>query len=173
MNRVNITKKSIVTVLAVVITLAFLFSVEAGDQKKGHAEKKGEFFKKLHSQQLPQVLQSLDNAIKAVEADDRAAALEQLKQAKALVAGINEQIGEKIQMHSKPGIANIKCPIMGAPIDPSKVTESLTREYKGQNVAFCCGGCPSTWDKLSDEQKEAKLAKVKIEPKEDHSDHKH
>ena len=34
--------------------------------------------------------------------------------------------------------ANTKCPIMGRPIDPAKVTESLTRDYKGQKVAFCC-----------------------------------
>jgi hypothetical protein len=57
--------------------------------------------------------------------------------------------------------ANIKCPIMGSAIDPAKVTPALTREFKGQKVAFCCGECPPQWDKLSDKEKQAKLDAVK------------
>jgi hypothetical protein len=58
--------------------------------------------------------------------------------------------------------ANIKCPIMtGNAIDPAKVTPALTREFNGQKVAFCCGGCPGQWDKLSDKEKQAKLDAVK------------
>lgn len=53
--------------------------------------------------------------------------------------------------------ANARCPIMGSRIDPAKVPNSLTREYKGQKIAFCCGGCPGAWDRLSDEKKQAKL----------------
>ena len=53
--------------------------------------------------------------------------------------------------------ANVRCPIMGSPINPDKVPANLTREYKGQKVAFCCGGCPPAWDKLSDAEKDAKL----------------
>jgi hypothetical protein len=37
------------------------------------------------------------------------------------------------------------------------VPATLTREFKGQKVAFCCGGCPAAWDKLTDEQRRAKL----------------
>ena len=55
---------------------------------------------------------------------------------------------------------NASCPIMGTPIDLSKVPDSLTREYKGKKVAFCCAGCPVTWDELSDAEKDAKLANV-------------
>jgi hypothetical protein len=55
---------------------------------------------------------------------------------------------------------NTKCPIMGGAIDPAKVTESLTRVYKDQKVAFCCGMCPGQWDKLTDAQKDAKLRAV-------------
>ena len=55
------------------------------------------------------------------------------------------------------GFANTKCPIMGSTINPSKVTEGLTRVYKGKKIAFCCGGCPGQWDKLTDAQKDAKL----------------
>jgi len=57
----------------------------------------------------------------------------------------------------KSAFANTRCPIMGGAIDPANVTPELTREYKGQKVAFCCGGCPSQWDKLSDQEKDARL----------------
>ena len=55
--------------------------------------------------------------------------------------------------------ANTHCPIMGSPIDPAAVPAHLTREFKGKKVAFCCGGCPAAWDKLTDDQKQAKLDK--------------
>ena len=60
------------------------------------------------------------------------------------------------------GTVNDRCPIMGGKIDPANVPDALTREFKGQKVGFCCGGCPAAWDKLSDAQKQAKLDKVKI-----------
>jgi len=50
--------------------------------------------------------------------------------------------------------------MMGTKIDPAKVPESLTRTYNGKKVAFCCAGCPVAWDKLSDADKTAKLAKT-------------
>ena len=50
-------------------------------------------------------------------------------------------------------VVNARCPIMGG-----KVADGLTRDYKGQKVGFCCGGCPSQWDKLTDAGKDAKLA---------------
>jgi hypothetical protein len=58
---------------------------------------------------------------------------------------------------TKVKFVNTRCPIMGTPIDLNTVPASLTREFKGQKVAFCCGGCPAQWDKLSDKEKEAKL----------------
>jgi hypothetical protein len=59
---------------------------------------------------------------------------------------------------------NDKCPIQGEAIDPAKVTPDLVREYKGQKVAFCCGMCPPQWDKLTDAEKDAKLAKAMKKP---------
>jgi len=50
------------------------------------------------------------------------------------------------------------CPIMGSPVDKAKVPVSLTRDFKGQKIGFCCAGCPDSWDKLTDEEKTAKLA---------------
>ncbi|MCY2930376.1 MAG: hypothetical protein NTV86_12920 [Planctomycetota bacterium] len=59
-------------------------------------------------------------------------------------------------------VVNDRCPISGKAIDPAKVAAELTREFKGQKVGFCCGGCPPAWDKLSDDDKQAKLDKVLI-----------
>jgi len=56
--------------------------------------------------------------------------------------------------------ANVRCPIMGTELDLANVPEDLQRTYKGQKVAFCCAGCPSKWDALSDEEKAEKLAAV-------------
>ncbi len=86
-----------------------------------------------------------------------------------MLAAINEAIGK----HVKPEFANSLCPILRAPIEPDKVTEDLIREYKGQKVAFCCKGCPAKWDKLTDAEKDSKLAKAKPETAKNHSGHKH
>lgn len=64
------------------------------------------------------------------------------------------------QPAGKSAVVNNRCPIMGGAVDPATVPASLTRQYKGQTVGFCCGACPGQWDKLSDADKDAKLAKV-------------
>ena len=51
---------------------------------------------------------------------------------------------------------NAKCPMSGKPVD-----NTHTVSYKGQTVGFCCGNCPSSWAKLSDADKDAKLAAAK------------
>lgn len=60
---------------------------------------------------------------------------------------------------SGPAVAvvNSHCPMMGNAINSSKVAPGLTREYNGQKIGFCCGGCPAAWDKLTPEQKDTKL----------------
>jgi len=51
---------------------------------------------------------------------------------------------------------NDYCPIMGG-----KVTENGgTAVWKGKLIGFCCPGCEPKWEKLSDEEKAAKLAKA-------------
>lgn len=60
----------------------------------------------------------------------------------------------------KPALANTRCPIMKGEIDSTKLTDSLVRRYKGKRVAFCCGSCPRTWEKLDDTEKDAKLMAV-------------
>ena len=111
---------------------------------------------KIHSGHLPMVSQSIDKAIKAVEAGSKETALAELHKAQKMLAAINAGIAK----HVKPKFANVSCPIMGLPIDPDKVTKSLIRDYKDQKIAFCCDGCPGQWDKLTDTEKDAKLAKV-------------
>ena len=61
---------------------------------------------------------------------------------------------------SPTSFVNARCPIMGG-----KPTEALTRDYNGQKVGFCCAMCPGQWDKLSDADKAARLAKVAVAAK--------
>lgn len=116
---------------------------------------------KGHSAHLPMVSQSIDKAIKAIEAGDNKAALKELNKAKKMLAAIKKGLSK----HAKPKFANTSCPIMGLPINPDKVAKNLIRDYKDKKIAFCCGGCPGRWDKLSDTEKDAKLAKAKPSPK--------
>lgn len=110
----------------------------------------------VHSGHLPSLSLSIERAFKAVERGDKKTALSELNKAKKMVAEINVAISQ----HVKPKFANARCPIMGAPINPDKVSKDLIRDYKGQKVAFCCKGCPSQWGRLTDTQKAAKLAKA-------------
>ncbi len=126
------------------------------DMKK-HMQAKPLSLEKIHSGHLPMTSKSIDKAIKAIEAGDKKTALAELHKVQKMLAAINAGIGKLV----KPKFANVRCPIMGSPIRPDKVTDNLIRDYKGQKIALCCGGCPATWDKLSDRKKEAKLAKVK------------
>ncbi len=124
---------------------------------------------KIHSEHLPMISQSIDKAIEAVEAGNKETALAELHKAQEMLALVKDGIGKQV----KPKFANVRCPIMGSPINPDKVAENLIRDYNGEKIAFCCGGCPGQWDKLTDSEKDAKLAKVKPEPIEKHSEHKH
>ena len=113
---------------------------------------------KVHSEQIPMILQHIEKAIQEIEAGNINNALTELQSSKLMLASIDKIVSQ----HITPVFVNNKCPIMGTTINPADVTEDLTREYKGQKVAFCCKMCPAEWDKLSDAEKDAKLAKVKI-----------
>ena len=114
---------------------------------------------KLHSENLPMLLKSIEKAINAIQTGHNNDALTELSNAKVMIAAIDNIVNQNIT----PKFVNNKCPIMGTTINPADVTEDLIREYKGQKVAFCCQMCPTQWDKLSDSEKEAKLAKVRID----------
>jgi hypothetical protein len=40
------------------------------------------------------------------------------------------------------------------------VDPAVTTQWRGQTVGFCCSGCPKQWEKMSDAQKDAALAKA-------------
>lgn len=81
-----------------------------------------------------------------------------------------EQPAVMTGQHGEAVFANARCPIMGSPIDPAKVPDSLVRTHMGQKIALCCGGCPAAWDKLTEAQKHAKLADAAAE-KPGHQEH--
>ena len=136
---------------------------------KSHIKKKPLTLEQVHDHNLPMASKSVDKAIKALQAGDDKTALTELLKAQKMLAVIHEAIGK----HVPPKFANVRCPIMNSPIVPGKVTKKLIREYKGQKIAFCCAGCPSAWDKLTDAKKDAKLAGMKPKPTDPHAGHKH
>jgi hypothetical protein len=111
----------------------------------------------IYSRDLPLAIQSIGQAVKAIESGDRQTELAELTKAVTMLAAIHEALGK----HVKSQLVNSRCPIMGSAINPESVTANLTRDYNGQKVGFCCAGCPSAWDKLTDAEKQAKLSAVK------------
>jgi hypothetical protein len=111
----------------------------------------------IHSRELPIAMLSVDKAAKAIESGDKNTALAELEKALRTLITAYEALGTHVQRQ----FANNRCPIMGSPININTVAESLIRYFKGRKVAFCCAGCPSAWDKLTDAQKETKLPKEK------------
>jgi hypothetical protein len=102
---------------------------------------------------------SLGEALKAIQSGDRQTELAELGKAIDKLLTVYNALGTQV----KPQFANsLSCPIMGSPIDINVVDASLTRDYNGRKVAFCCAGCPSAWDQLSDPQKQSKVLGVKF-----------
>jgi hypothetical protein len=108
----------------------------------------------IYSRDFPIAILSIGEAVKAIEAGDRQTELAELYKALGLLVTVHKTLGS----HVKAEFANdLRCPIMGSPIQPDKVDEHLIRNYKGRRIAFCCPECPGQWDKLTDVQKQAKL----------------
>ena len=112
------------------------------------------------TQGLAHVKKAIESARAAVEKGDKATALTHLDKAHKMVTTMHQRMAATAT--PAPTFVNARCPMMGSKIDPAKVPESLTREHKGRKVAFCCGGCPGAWDKLTNDQKQEKLDKVLI-----------
>lgn len=123
----------------------------------------------IHAKHVPMVVMAIDKAKKALASGDKRTVLAELNRAQEMLVTIHTALGK----HVKPQFANNLCPLMGSPINPAKVTKNLIRDYKGQKVAFCCAGCPAAWDKFTDAQKQAKLAKAISRPSQMHSGHSH
>ena len=158
-------KKRVCTVISVIsIVVMAISTANASSCHSNHAQKpKVDAIKsvaaepsheKIHLGRISMISQSIDNAIRAVRLGKRDIALAEMEKAKKLVESIKSSM-------EKSKFANTRCPIMGSPINPDKVPNSLVRDYKGQKIAFCCGGCPASWDKLADAEKNAKLDKAR------------
>ena len=102
---------------------------------------------------LSAIQKTLARAIQHLEAGHQQEALKELRQAQTSLETVRQSLGKQVE----PPIVNARCPIMGSRINTTKVSASLTRMYDGRRVAFCCAGCPGTWDQLDDAQKAAKL----------------
>lgn len=113
-------------------------------------------FKKIYAHHIPALSELIEKAVEAIKTGDEKTALTHLQKAQTVIAMVKQAV-EKKQLQ----FANTKCPMMGGTINPEKVTDALTRKFEGQTVAFCCGGCPGLWDRLTDEEKQVKLAAVK------------
>jgi hypothetical protein len=111
----------------------------------------------VHTAHLGRALKAMDAAEKAFETGDNKTAKAELELAKSLITTTHKALME----HKLPArVVNIRCPMMGTPIDPEKVPANLTRTFRGQRVAFCCAGCPMAWDRLTDTEKQTKLSAV-------------
>jgi hypothetical protein len=55
-----------------------------------------------------------------------------------------------------PGMINDACPLSGGAINP----DARTATWNDGTVGFCCNGCASTWDGMSEADRAAKLADV-------------
>ncbi|MFW6154933.1 MAG: hypothetical protein ACOC95_06935 [Planctomycetota bacterium] len=122
-----------------------------------------------HCKHLDQTLADLDaavaGAVEALEAGNTDEALAKLNEAEALLAGSREHLKTACPKKEAPcpkaaddgRPVNGRCPMMGSRIDPDKVPDRLTRRFEGKTIGFCCAGCPTAWDKLTDEQRREKL----------------
>ncbi len=122
---------------------------------------------------LQGLLAQIEHAEKAVKNGNQEKALAHLADARKAVKQVahhmmhhgtkaeNAQAKHAAKESPEARFANSKCPIMGKRINPEKVKPALVRQFDGKQVAFCCGGCPRRWDKLSQEEKARKLAQSK------------
>jgi len=107
----------------------------------------------MHMEKLNRAIEAIDKAVKEVKAGNKDKALVELAEARKLMLACQKAMSEM----GEGKIVNDLCPIMGTKLDHSKVPASLTRTYNGKKIGFCCAGCPSAWDNLSDQQKQEKL----------------
>jgi hypothetical protein len=115
-----------------------------------------------HKAKVEELAKALDEAKKAADSGDAKAASAGIDKAIALLKEAQESMKKMMASGSTATVAvvNATCPITGEKIDSAKVAADLTTTYKGQKIGFCCGMCPAAWDKLSDADKDKKLAEA-------------
>ena len=114
----------------------------------------------LDARLLSAAQEAVARAIGHAEAGHPQDAVKELKQVQASLAVLRQTIDRGVA----PSFANDHCPIMGTPIDVTKVPAALARTCEGHKVAFCCAGCPQTWDRLASPERATKLVSVILRP---------
>jgi hypothetical protein len=123
----------------------------------------------IYSQRLPALQAAVGRAIQHLQAGHQQEALNELRQLQSSLAALHQALGQQVA----PRFLNGRCPIMGTKISADKVPAELTRVYGQGKVAFCCGGCPAQWDRLTAAQKAAQLKQVARQPQETHQGTQH
>jgi hypothetical protein len=99
-------------------------------------------------------LKNLSAAEAAIKAGEKQTALAEL----AKVRKVLEDLQARVKPSASKGVVNSVCPIMGGKFDPNKIKANLVVAYKDGKVGFCCAMCVPKWNKLSDTEKDKKLA---------------
>lgn len=107
--------------------------------------------------QCDMAIAALRDAASAIDAGDTAKAKDGIAKAEKNVTMIKQSTMDCMK---KMPTANMKCPMTGMTFDTANLPESRTRMYKGMKIGFCSDACPAAWDKLTDAEKDAKLAEV-------------
>jgi len=93
-------------------------------------------------------------AIEAIDKGVTVTAKTELEKADKLLSNVHECMKENMQ---KMPCSNAKCPVEGKSIDRMNCSNELTQMHKCMKVGFCCSACRLAWDKLTDNDKDAKL----------------
>jgi len=117
---------------------------------------------KQHMGKIASISTALDKAKADVESGDKDAAAQLISKAQKMLAEIQADMKGPCPMCKavKVTVVNARCPMLGTVLQPDLVPEGLVRVFKGQKVGFCSPACLPAWDKLTDEQKQAKLQAV-------------
>jgi hypothetical protein len=168
MQKVKMAKIGVVLGMGVIVALGFMAVRAAeGDMSKPAKES---MMKDMHEctmkctmncekniKETTEVMAMLDAAVVALDAGNTADAKKEIEKAQKMLKEISE--AQKKCMAKMPTV-NDRCPISGDKIDMMNTPEDQTVMYKGQKVGFCCTKCPLAWEKLTDKEKDEKLAKV-------------
>ena len=143
--------------LPVVIGLAALSlpltQTWAADLLERAVVRKALTLEQFHTKHLPMITRALASTQEAANMNHKDEALAELQKIEDMMAILNKALSQKV----KPTFSNRVCPIMESKIYPADVPAGLSREFDSEKVAFCCTGCPSQWDTLSDVTKRSKL----------------
>ena len=173
----SLSRLSMLVCVVAALSFVALAPAQAGPKKhEGSHHRKTKHEKKKHAKHHKEkgaqcaapeeCAAKLDGVLKGLKAAQEALKNGHTEEAsKKLAAAIEhlEMCKRAMKKHSaaktgKP--VNTTCPIMGGKVDPDDTPKKLTRTFQGKTVGFCCAMCPGKWDKLSDEEKTAKLEKV-------------